>query len=191
MNINFEGPPSDSLGLPLGWFELPDIIAYQKLINSIPDGSVIVEIGAWQGRSLCSIAEQIIAKRLQVYAVDTFEGTPGIKVVHNCNGKLQEIFEENVANFGLQKQLTVLRGKSTWVAKNFQEKVFLAFIDADHRPESVRADIRAWWPHIVNGGILCGHDFKTVGKTVKKIFKTGLKHDAEVWWVSKPLSAAR
>jgi hypothetical protein len=39
----------------------------------------------------------------------------------------------------------------------------LVFIDGDHRPESVLADVSAWYPKIKAGGILCGDDFNWPG----------------------------
>ena len=33
------------------------------------------------------------------------------------------------------------------------------FIDGDHSYEAVRADLAAWEPKLVPGGILAGHDF--------------------------------
>jgi len=39
----------------------------------------------------------------------------------------------------------------------------LVFIDGDHRPESVLADVSAWYPKVKEGGILCGDDFNWPG----------------------------
>lgn len=38
-----------------------------------------------------------------------------------------------------------------------------AFLDANHRYESIRADLRAWWPKVRPGGLLCGHDYGVYG----------------------------
>lgn len=33
------------------------------------------------------------------------------------------------------------------------------YVDADHRYESVLTDLRAWWPWVIPGGVLAGHDY--------------------------------
>lgn len=38
------------------------------------------------------------------------------------------------------------------------------YIDGDHRPEHVRADLAAWWPKVRPGGLLAGHDFLCPGE---------------------------
>ena len=39
------------------------------------------------------------------------------------------------------------------------ESLDAVFIDADHRYESVKADILTWMPKVKKGGILAGHDY--------------------------------
>lgn len=181
---DLEALPATDLGLPPGWFSADDVKIYQKLANSLPDKSTIVEIGVWQGRSLCSIARQITEKDLRVYAVDTFEGTPGVQVVHDCEGRMQEIFQRNAEKFGFSKQLTILRGHSPSMANDFQEKISLVFIDGDHKSESVAADIEAWWPHVRKGGLISGHDFSNVADTIEKILGR-VNNEKEIWWLEK------
>jgi hypothetical protein len=73
--------------LPEGWFSPEDIAAYAGLYEQVPPGSSVAELGVWQGRSLCSVAEAIRRKNLRVHAVDTFLGTPRERdIVHDCGG---------------------------------------------------------------------------------------------------------
>ena len=65
--------------LPQGWFHDKDIEMYRMLAEQVPDYGMIIELGVWKGKSLCSIADIIKKKNLIVYAVDTFKGTTGEK----------------------------------------------------------------------------------------------------------------
>lgn len=40
----------------------------------------------------------------------------------------------------------------------------LVYLDGDHRPEAVAADLEAWWPKIRPGGLLAGHDLVCPGE---------------------------
>jgi len=33
------------------------------------------------------------------------------------------------------------------------------YIDADHKYESIKKDMNAFWPKVANGGVMAGHDF--------------------------------
>ena len=69
------------------------------------------------------------------------------------------------------------------------------FIDADHSYEGCRADIEAWWPTVVPGGLFGGHDygsgaFPGVTRAVCEfIARTGLDLSLgcnTTWFVTKP-----
>lgn len=53
----------------------------------------------------------------------------------------------------------VIKSKSAEAPRLFlYHSVDLVFIDADHKYDSVLADMQAWWPVVRWGGIFCGHD---------------------------------
>lgn len=73
------------------------------------------------------------------------------------------------------------------------------YIDGDHRYDSVRDDIRAWWPQLTSGGILAGHDYMPgehadVVRAVdefaaeRKLTLNLTEDDCEYrsWWMVKP-----
>lgn len=69
---------------------------------------------------------------------------------------------------GLDKEFgeraLVHREKSVAASRNFKNASLpLVFVDGDHRYEAVLADIKAWWPKISHGGVLCGDDFQWPG----------------------------
>ncbi len=67
----------------------------------------------------------------------------------------------------------------------------LIFIDARHDYDSVREDIRLWWPRVRVGGILAGHDFNHKWPGVERavadsfnLIQIGVASDS-VWFVIK------
>jgi cephalosporin hydroxylase len=59
----------------------------------------------------------------------------------------------------LQK-VKVLRGMSVAMAEQVpDESLGLVYLDACHTYECVTADLEAWLPKLVKGGIMAGHDF--------------------------------
>jgi len=148
--------------LPEGWFSPGDIAAYTKLYESTPVAGSTAELGVWQGRSICSVSQVIRRQRLCVHAVDTFQGTGGESdLVHDCQGRLREVFESNLARFGIREYVRVHVGSTLSIAEAFEDaSLDLVFIDSDHRYEQVAADIRAWLPKVKPAGLLSGHDYR-------------------------------
>lgn len=76
----------------------------------------------------------------------------------------------------------------------------VAFIDGDHTLQAVRDDIAAWWPLVLPGGLMCGHDIDHprdqrgvwgVRRAVEEHCRRcelQLNTQGTVWWVTKPKS---
>lgn len=66
-------------------------------------------------------------------------------------------------------QAIVLRGLSVEMAKKvYDESLGLVYIDCDHSYEGVKADIEAWLPKLVTGGIMAFHDYENRSYGVKQ-----------------------
>ena len=176
--------------LPQGWFHDGDIKQYRKLVEQIPDEGVMIELGTWKGRSLCSIADILKKKRIKVYAVDTFEGSIGEKVlldeVNTAN--IQEIFKESMNRYGLKPEILAMTTNEAH-EKLKDIKFDLIFIDADHSYECFKGDLENWLPNCK--GIIAGHDYElddissTVDKTFPNVEYIHVASDpnrATMWW---------
>jgi len=155
--------------LPQGWFHDKDIEMYRMLAEQVPDYGMIIELGVWKGKSLCSIADIIKKKNLIVYAVDTFKGTTGKKEHKEAEEvDLQKVFTDNLNNFGIKAE--VYKMTTDEASKIINDKFDLIFIDADHTEEAVKKDIENWLPKCK--GFIAGHDYEKpwIKKIVDKKF---------------------
>ena len=180
--------PQGNDGLPWGWFDKGDIRTYRELYDSLPNGAVTAEIGVWQGRSICSVADIILRKNLKVYAIDTFKGSPSaIDVVHDCKGKLKDIFNENISKFRLGNNVVIIEDDSISAAKKINQFFNLVFIDSNHSPSSVESDISFWLPLVKKRGVLSGHDYDWVKDIVhRELEKKGFKiitDNRNIYWI--------
>ena len=152
--------------LPPGWFYHGDVAEYRRLVEDLPVGSTMIELGCYKGRSLCSVADIIKRKDIKVYVVDIFTGT-------ECEIKepnYRKEFEDNCKRFGIEP--TVFEGTTNEHCDYFGDNVFdLIFVDADHRYEAVKQDLENWEPKLKIGGTICGHDYgnwEGVGRAVNE-----------------------
>lgn len=139
------------------WFTYQDI--YDKIIKSIPDGGWIVEVGAWKGASTSYLAVEAQHKKMKIDVVDTWAGSEEHKEMSDIvENSLFGTFIDNLRP--LINMINPIRSDSISASKMYADEFLDAvFIDADHRYESVKADILAWMPKVKNGGILAGHDY--------------------------------
>lgn len=154
-----------------GYFSFSKL--YEEAVFTAPDGSILVEVGCWFGKSVIYLAEQVIAskKDIRIFAVDTWhlsaEHKPSIENEHP--GFIWHCFIGNVRTCGVQSVVIPMCLPSVEAATYFKDSsIFMAFIDADHTYESVKADIAAWLPKIKPGGILAGHDYNDYWSGVKR-----------------------
>lgn len=135
-----------------------------KLARQIPPGRVVVEIGAYRGRSTIALAfGSSLGNATRVYAVDphvAFQGVLGGRF----GPEDQEVLYQNLAKSGVGKIVAVVSLASKAVARCWSESnIGLLWIDGDHTYEAVCEDYNSWEPFIAADGIVAFHDTAVLG----------------------------
>ena len=133
-----------------GWMEPEEL---EWLAEQASYHTRIVEIGCFQGRSTRALAENTTG---WVWAIDPWKKRPWDTEAVGDGDWLYEEFRKNMRDLN---NVTALQMQSLAAATTFKTPVDMVFIDGNHDYEAVKADILAWRPLLVEGGLLCGHDY--------------------------------
>jgi methyltransferase family protein len=140
-----------------------------KTARSLLDGSTIVEIGSFKGRSTCALAYGCRGTNKHLFAIDTFEGNNSdfkqggiIWDGQSFDKNFLDIFCANIEKNGLTRYVTPIPGLSSQVAKTWGKPIHLLFIDGSHQYEDVLADFESFYPHVVSNGIVAFHDVEAL-----------------------------
>lgn len=152
-----------------GWFQWRS--AQEEAVSHFGDGSRLIEVGSYLGRSLCSLGElaKESGKRFSVIGVDTCLGS-GVegrkrKDYHRAavvagGGTLAGTLHRNVISCGLADTVSLIVADSATAAGFFADRsVAWVHLDARHERGALVADINAWLPKISSGGWLSGDDY--------------------------------
>lgn len=175
-----------------GNFDWQDI--YSQAVAEAKDGAVLVEVGAYLGKSTSFLLVEAInsGKRLNIFVVDTWKGNLSepdhMQEMAQLGGDSYNQFIKNMTDGGVIEAFTPMRMESVVAAQQFaNQTVDFVFIDADHRYEFVKADIEAWSPKVKNGGVIAGHDYEPqfpgVVQAVNQAFNGNATIRNKSWWV--------
>lgn len=130
---------------------------------ALGDGLVIVEVGVDRGHFAAELLSRHASRVVHYLAVDPYLPYPEMPWSRR--------FDERSAQLLLQpwpqvrfiplpsiEAAVVLErplARRTWESRPLN----LVYVDAAHDRDHVLADLRAWWPHVADGGLLAGHDF--------------------------------
>lgn len=172
------------------WFTYPQL--YSWFVNTVPNNSIIVEVGCWKGKSTAYLAVEVINsnKNIKIHAVDTWEGSPNEQIHINDEyvktNTLYDLFLKNIEP--VESVIIPLRMNSIEASKlHSDSSIDIVFIDANHAYEYVIKDIEAWLPKIKPGGILAGHDYgwSGVNRAVHEKFGNNILTQEECWVYKK------
>lgn len=164
-----------------GWTPREARELFRQRVAECPDFGTFVELGVFEGRGTCLMAELIAAsgKRITQYAVDHFRGTPEIPASESID--LRAKFKTHLEQAGLLQNIKLLESDSAEAAGSFADgSVDFVYVDAGHDRESVRRDIAAWLPKVKPGGVLAGDDYAPEFPDVVSVVDEFFPADAKV-----------
>ena len=122
-----------------------------KFLNSNGLNTVGVEVGVLRGNF-----SKYILRHWEdglLYSIDPWKRTDPIqreKLYTEAKAKLEEF----------KKRSIILRKTSEQASLSFQDNSLdFCYIDASHKYDDVKLDIKLWWRAVKTGGVLCGHDY--------------------------------
>jgi hypothetical protein len=142
--------------------QLPELLKYFKLPLTA------IEIGVAEGYNSFDLLKNGIEK---LYMVDNWGTIDGITGDGNFP---QQWHDKNYSDAmkrvsAFSEKVTVLRGLSQLMCDLVEDdSVSLLYLDGDHSYEGVMRDLRLWYPKVVKGGIIAGHDYLNKSYGVNK-----------------------
>jgi len=133
-----------------GWMSLTEL---NWLAETAARSKMIVEIGAYKGRSTCALAANTQG---MVYSVDIWSEC-------GTDGWYFDVWRESTSQY---ENVKPINRASIWAARESVVrglKYDFIFIDAAHDQYNVRQDINAWRPLLAEGGVFAGHDYGFAG----------------------------
>ena len=154
------------------------------LAGQLKNGSTIVEIGSFNGRSTACFGLGRKNESVKIYAIDTFAGN-NKDFIYGVQFKKKQFrtdFEKNMQRLEL-KNVIPIPGYSQEIGKTWHKKIDLLFIDGSHRYEDVKADFELFFPWVRPGGMVLFHSvdpvFPGVHKVWHEIAKKQLSHSGD------------
>ncbi|HAX74757.1 MAG TPA: hypothetical protein DCY88_02705 [Cyanobacteria bacterium UBA11372] len=173
-----------------GWFDLAQAIALQTYVKQLSPGSTKVELGSFQGRSSVAIAAVLPPDSI-LYCVDRFQGSVEHKKWNLDLSNLLAAFTANIERFGVKDKIRPIPMSTTAAAEQFQpESIDLLLVDAAHDYDSVKSDLKAWYPKLKSGAYLFCDDYQPewpgVMRAVKSVGLEGNLITGSLWLHRKP-----
>lgn len=163
----------------------------------------VAEIGVANGETSAMLLREF--PQLQIVMVDPWRFMPeymkwlGLRsnTRLSCQAAWDVVYENAVraTDFAADRR-RILRMKSLEAAPLVDDaSLCLAFIDAQHTSDAVLADCDAWWPKVLDGGILAGDDWciARVSYAASQWAKThglAIAVAGKIWHILKPPAEA-
>lgn len=133
--------------------------AYEYLFNILAENSTFVEIGTYQGKSICYMAELMKGqkKSIKLYSIDNYSNIGYPEIIHYEDASV------NLSRFGMLDFITLIDSDSGLASKGFfDESIDCVYLDGDCRYDGVLSDLCNWYGKIRSGGILAGNNYTRI-----------------------------
>lgn len=118
------------------------ILTYRSTIHNL------VEIGSHLGESTTIFLGFNNIKK--IHCVDPWEQNP----------IYEQIFDARLVDFISNNRCNKLKSRSKEASSKFDnQSLDMVYIDGNHDYDHVKTDIDLWYPKLITGGILAGHDY--------------------------------
>jgi len=150
--------PCDSYALIHG----PEAQVLFDMTIDLPEGSVVVELGCYEGYSTSVLASVADYKNLRLICVDPLVPYLDVDGVEWVTDKTFEAFKRNILD--VYKNVTWMGHgvNSNEAAKDVNEEISFIFIDAEHTYEACKDDCEHWLPKLKPGHCATFHDINNV-----------------------------
>jgi hypothetical protein len=153
-----------------------DFVGYETLVDYIKKHHLcrlhgdIVEVGAFVGGGTVKLAQIARMQNKKVFVIDIFDptvdrtATPDGTTMSDIylaflEGRPQyQAYCENTRNCD---NIVTIKEDSMKVKFPANQKFMFGFIDGNHQPDYVRNDFLLVWKHLVSGGVVALHDYKS------------------------------
>ncbi len=123
----------------------PQPLYLYRLSGSLRGIGEVVEIGTCVGKSTAALAfGQKEKSGRKVYTIDIAE---------------HPSFRSNMEKTRVGDWVIPIIGRSSHVARSWNEPIELLWIDGDHRHNAIVTDIKCWSRFVVEGGFMAFHDY--------------------------------
>jgi len=149
----------------------PEARVLFDIASELPEGSLIVEIGCYEGKSTSVLASVADRRNLKLYCVDPL--LPFIQDIHTAkdgpfNGGVPvteetlEVFKRNILDVYKNVTWAGYGVTSEEAAKTMNEPIDFIFLDADHSYAACKIDCESWLPKLKPGHCATFHDINNV-----------------------------
>lgn len=149
------------------------IVKIQELLRAYRPGRC-VEIGTFCGASAIPIAQTIAEWHGRLTCIDPWAAEPG---------NLREC-ADNLIKYDVASRVSLIVAPSLAAAEAWDTMIDFLYIDGDHRYEAVLADLRAWWPWLADGAVICGDDYDDpLSPGVRRAWEAFGEEVGQVWFL--------